>query len=187
MSRSNLSLRSTVEIYFITTSVHNRLKILTHQTNAEIIADSLTFLVNQGSIRIYGYVIMPDHIHLILKSKVSEQIMRRFKSFTARKVIDNCTAKYQYVRLSKMKTSRGGKQCFQLWEKSYHPVAINREAVFDQKLHYIYENPVKSGLVTRAEEYHWSNALMYEKGLRCDRFCRNAFLNPDDFKPGVVT
>ena len=63
----------------------------------DIIVDSLRFLVNDGRIRVYGFVIMPNHIHIIWQIQDAyerNKVQQSFLKFTAQKMkfrlIDTC-------------------------------------------------------------------------------------------------
>lgn len=56
-------------IYFWTATINNWYKLLAQDTSKQIIIDSLRYLHAKGKIEVYGFVIMPNHIHLIWKVK----------------------------------------------------------------------------------------------------------------------
>ncbi len=54
---------------------------------------------------------------------------------------------------------------YQVWKRKPLSIELRSESVFVQKLEYIHYNPVKAGLCNFPEEYHYSSALFYEKGI----------------------
>ena len=57
---------------------------------------------------------------------------------------------------------------FQFWKQDYHPIELNTNEKLKQRLHYLHENPVQSGLVWEAWHYKYSSAIDYytsKKGL----------------------
>ncbi len=55
----------------------------------DIIIESLRFLRETGSLKIFSYVILENHLHMIVSSEDLSNNMMRFKSYTARKIIDS--------------------------------------------------------------------------------------------------
>ena len=67
-------------------------------------------------------------------------------------------------------TGKGNKNNkeFQFWKQDYHPVELTTIEMLSQRLEYLHENPVRSGLVREAWHYKYSSAIDYytnEKGL----------------------
>jgi putative transposase len=57
---------------------------------------------------------------------------------------------------------------YMFWRNEYHPIELNTKTIIDQKLSYIHNNPVKAGIVEKAESYTYSSARDYylgEQGL----------------------
>jgi putative transposase len=130
--------------FFVTASLLRRSPIFGQTKAAQIALDSLQFFRKRGEIILYGYVIMPDHVHFVARILVPHtlpDIMRRFKNFVAHEL------------------SKGP-----IWEKGYISAAIPNEIVYAQKLNYLHYNPVKAGLVTEAEQFEFSSAKEYSKG-----------------------
>jgi hypothetical protein len=50
---------------------------------------------------------------------------------------------------------------FQFWQQDNHPIELNTQPVFDQKLEYVHRNPITAGFVTEAEHWQWSSARNY--------------------------
>ncbi len=61
---------------------------------------------------------------------------------------------------------------YQVWQEGYHPQAIESDAVMEQKLTYLHNNPVKRGLVAAPEHWRYSSAHEWCPGavpvMRCD-------------------
>ena len=77
-------------IYYITIVVYNRLPIFTTANYVIPVIDSLNYYRYKQNYKLLGYVIMPDHVHLLIwiqgKSTISE-IMRDLKKYTAVRII----------------------------------------------------------------------------------------------------
>ena len=158
-------------IYFISTTVINFQCVLTIPNIPEILIWNLEFYRSKYSFKINGYVLMPNHIHLLIHVKKTtsiSDIMRDFKKYTSVEVRD-------YLKKTKSKfypilaaAGRDVGQKFKLWIDRSDKVAIVTEKVLTIKLNYIHENPVRAGLVQKAEDYLYSSAKDYltnDKGL----------------------
>ncbi len=76
--------------YFITNTVVDWVDVLTRKIYRDIIIDSLNFCIRERALKLFAYVIMSNHLHLILRSdsgKLSDTI-RDFKKFTAVNTIE---------------------------------------------------------------------------------------------------
>ena len=153
---------------------HSRLNgkhLLKDDSYKDIIINSLRFLKDEGSVVIYGYVIMPNHIHLIWQIQdgyTQEKVQLRLMKFTAQQMKfklqkEDPVALEQYRVNAKDRT-------YQFWERNPLSIDLWTSAVFDQKLDYIHNNPLqeKWRLAKHPEDYRYSSAGFYYKG--CDEF-----------------
>ena len=75
--------------HFLTCTIAGWLPVFTRPETVEIVLDSWRFLQNEGRLTLFGYVILENHLHLIASADdLSEQI-KRFKTYTARRIIDH--------------------------------------------------------------------------------------------------
>jgi REP element-mobilizing transposase RayT len=89
------------------------------------------------------------------------QDIQRFKSYTARRIIDQLVAAraQRLLDLLALFKRLHKTQCeHRLWEEGSHPQRIESEGVMRQKLEYIHYNPVKRGFVDLPEHWRWSSA-----------------------------
>ena len=68
------------------------------------------------------------------------------------------------VLLEQCKVNKKDRE-YQIWKRKPLSVELSSEKVFQQKLEYIYCNPVKAGICLYPEDYHFSSALFYENGM----------------------
>ena len=95
---------------------------------------------------------------------------QRFKSYTARRIIDYLevvNARGLLDLLELFKRAHKTRSKYQLWEEGSHPQRIESDHVMRQKLEYIHHNPVKRGFVDLPEHWRWSSARDYagDEGL----------------------
>ena len=113
----------------------------------EIFARALERVRKNFALRVYGYVVMPDHVHLLLSEPQRGTLADALKSLkqgVARRLI-------------------GGAEHF--WQKRYYDFNIRNHPQFIEKLRYIHRNPVKRGLCDRAEDWEWSSFRHHATGL----------------------
>jgi putative transposase len=115
-------------------------------------------------LRLHGYVVLENHLPLIGGSPQIGQDIQRFKSYTARRIIDHLVAARAQRLLDLLAPFKRlhKTQCeHQLWEEGSHPQRIESEGVMRQKLEHIHHNPVKRGFVDLPEHWRWSSARDY--------------------------
>jgi REP element-mobilizing transposase RayT len=163
-------------IYFITTTVVDWVDVFTRQAYRDIVVGSLNYCCEHKGLKIYAYVIMSNHLHMIVRSdpgKLSDTL-RDFKRFTATHIIEAIKTQPESRRewmLHRFKWH--GDQNIrntdnQFWIQDNHPEVIYSSDFFMQKLNYIHENPVRAGIVDKAEDYLYSSArtlILNKKGL----------------------
>ncbi len=159
------------KIYFFTATIHNWLPLLKKESFKEIIISSLNYLHSKKLIRIYGFVIMPNHIHLIwelLEMNGKESPHASFLKFTGHQFLQNL--KENDVQfLEKFKVDESNKSN-SFWQRDSLPIELFTQKVLFQKLDYVHNNPCRGKwmLADSPLDYHYSSFEFYENGL--DRF-----------------
>ena len=152
--------------YFCTCTVLDWLPVLIESRYIDPIIDSLRFCRANKGLKLYAFVIMPNHLHLICS--VGEQlhtVMRDFKRFTSRQIHDRLkedsrTTILEWLRFATQRARRASDE-LGLWDEGFHPKAIASSDVFQQKLDYLHANPCRKGLVERPERWWYSSAAFY--------------------------
>ena len=131
----------------------------------DIIIESLRFWVNAKRVKVYGFVIMSNHIHIIWQMRENiraQDVQRDFLKFTAQKI--KADLKINHPKVLELFRVNAKDRIFQLWERNALSVALETEYIFEQKLNYIHNNPVKAGICVLPEDYTYSSAAFYETG-----------------------
>ena len=153
--------------YFITFTLVEWIPLLNIPEFASILISSLKFCVQNKGLLIFGYCIMPSHVHLIVKSELYSlgSVIRDFKKFTASKISDLTEANEKYHEYFKVfqnsATEIKRNKHVKVWQDGYHPEIIFSNKFFFQKLNYIHNNPIVAGLASNAEDYYYSSARNY--------------------------
>ena len=164
------------DLYFVTYTVVNWIDIFTRYIYRNVLLDSWNYCIKTKGLKIYAWVIMTNHVHMIISSEKEElsPIMRDMKSFTStklKKLITENPAESRKNWILKILKDAGTKnkhnKGFQLWQQHNHPVLLDSNYLLDQKLDYIHNNPVKAEIVENPEDYLYSSARDYAgvKGL----------------------
>lgn len=150
--------------YFVTFTVHQWVDVFTREEYIDIFLESVRYCQLNKGLQVYGWVIMTNHIHMIIssdKEKLSS-IIRGLKKYTATKIIESISNNEKESRKSWLLwlLKKGDKVLF--WREGYHGEEITTDAFFQTKLDYIHMNPVKAGIVEKEEEYiHSSCGQIY--------------------------
>jgi putative transposase len=146
-------------LYFVTFTVHQWVDVFTRKAYADILLDSIRYCQAHKGLRVYAWVLMSNHCHLIVdaeKGKLSD-IIRDLKKHTAKEMvaaIEN-NAQESRKRWLLWLLKKDGHVWF--WEEGYHGEEIRTKAFFDSKVEYIHSNPVRAGIVEKEEEYLYSS------------------------------
>lgn len=156
--------------YFVTTTVVRFTPVFANQHFCDILMSNIKHCREKYNFVVLGYVIMPSHFHwnLIVNPKFGtiSDIMRDIKKFTAWQIFDNLEENKNDALLKISHESAEGlkDQIRKLWMPRFDDEVIRNQQMFWAKLNYIHNNPVKAGLVSRAEDYKYSSARNYING-----------------------
>lgn len=164
MSRTRYRIFETTTPYFLTCTVVGWLPVFTRPECVEIVLDSWRFLQRTGRMKLYGYVVLENHLHFIAGGADLSKEVGDFKSFTARKVIDFLHDRAERTLLAQLAWEKAAHKLdrrFQLWQEGSHPKQIVTDEMMDQKLEYIHNNPVNRGYVDDPLHWRYSSARNY--------------------------
>lgn len=140
-------------------------KLLKPDKYKNIVINSMRFLVRKKRMKIFAFVIMENHIHLIwqiLPDNEPESVQRDFLKYTAQRIQKDLQVNHPEV-LEHFKVDAKDRQ-YQFWERNALSVELRSHPVFLQKLEYIHLNPVRAGICNLPEEYKYSSSSFYETG-----------------------
>jgi len=164
MARSRYRFGEPDQPHFLTATVLEWLPVFTRQETVDILFDSWKYLQEKQELRLYGFVVLENHLHVVAQSNNLPATWTKFKSYTARRIIDYLRHHRLEMFLKHMRLSSKAQRndrTYQFWQESSHPQMIDSRKMLVQKLDYIHQNPVKRGYVDRAEYWRWSSAGSY--------------------------
>jgi putative transposase len=176
MSGDQYSIKDNALTYFVTFTVVDWVDIFTRATYRHDLVDSLNHCIKQKGLIVHAWVIMSNHMHLIISGQDEVNlptIIRDYKKYTAKKI---------YKKLDDAEESRGvwikkklefaanriaRNKEFKLWQDGYFALPVLSHQDAEIKLNYVHNNPVKAEIVYSPEDYLYSSARDYagEKGL----------------------
>ncbi|MFA6700368.1 MAG: hypothetical protein WCS28_09380 [Thiomicrospira sp.] len=160
MGRSRYKIAEVNLPHFVTCTVVNWLPVFTRSETVNLLLDSLRFLQAEG-LKVYAWVVLENHLHLIVQADDLPQMMKRFKRHTAKHCLgylQQVGAKTLLKQFEALKMPHKSECHFQFWQEGYHPEWIQNEAMMRQKMEYIHYNPVKRGYVDLPEHWRYSSA-----------------------------
>ena len=138
--------QNTGQSHFITFCCYSRRKLLTSPTSMRVFELALERIRRTFGLRIYAYVVMPEHVHVLLSEPDRQTLADALKSLkqgVSRRLIENAE---------------------HFWQKRYYDFNIRDYPQFMEKLRYIHRNPLKAGLCERPEDWEWSSFRHYATG-----------------------
>lgn len=117
---------------------------------ADCVAEQIVWYCHRYHLALHAWVILPEHIHFIAQvgegSKGIVAMCQSFKSFT--------------TRLAWEHGDHGT-----LWQRSFHDHGIRQVEDFNDLARYVFNNPVRLGIVGEAETYRWRGGLAFDDPL----------------------
>ena len=150
-------------MYFVTFTVHQWVDVFTRKQYVEIVLESLRFCQKEKGLKIFAWVVMSNHVHLIVRSdenKLSD-IFRDFKKFTSTKIVKMIVENKKESRKKWLLWLFKKEDNIWFWEEGYHGEEITSPDFFETKLEYIHQNPVRAGIVENGEDYLYSSCADY--------------------------
>jgi len=125
------------DLHFVTFSCYQREAYLRSPAARSLFEASLEKMRLRYGFFVVGYVVMPEHVHLLLSEPPQEPLAMALKSLK--------------VSVAKQSQERP------FWQPRYYDFNVYTERKRIEKLKYMHRNPVKRGLVERPEDWQWSS------------------------------
>lgn len=129
--------------YFVSTNVWEGQQLFSSDTLAEIVLQTLLDCRERGFYLLHDFVVMPDHIHLILTPKPDTSLEKAIQMIKGG---------------SSHRIGQARQRRFPVWQKGFHEHWIRSEADYQARKQYIEQNPVKARLASAPQEYPYSSA-----------------------------
>jgi REP element-mobilizing transposase RayT len=163
--------------HFVTFTVVGWVDVFSRDSYKEILVNSLAYCQQHKGLILHAWVIMTNHVHLIISTKTNtiSNLVRDIKKFSSKKIIEAISESNEESRKEWMLNlfkfvgsgNKNNKE-YQFWKQDYHPIELSDAKKCEQRLNYLHENPVRSGLVWEPWHFKYSSAIDYytnEHGL----------------------
>lgn len=147
-------------IYFVSFATVNWIDVFTRAEYKDIIVESLNYCIDNKGLRVYAWVIMSNHLHLVVATQQEplENIIRDLKKYTSRTILKAIETYPQESRKAWMlwMFQRAGQrnsnnQHYQFWQQHNQQQELSTMPYdMESTMNYIHENPVKAGFINRA-------------------------------------
>jgi len=134
-------------LHFLTFSCYHRLPNFQHTNARATFESSLERVRQKYELCVYGYVVMPEHVHMLVNEPERETLAKAMQSL-----------KQSVARTLALRAANP------FWQARYYDFNVWSERKFVEKLRYIHRNPVVRGLVARPEDWPWSSFRHYMTG-----------------------
>ncbi len=164
MGRSRYTITEADKPHFMTCTVIEWLPVFTRPETVNILLDCWQYQRQNMGLKLYGYVVLENHLHFIAQAPDLNKCVSSFKSYTARQIIDHLEAQHVEYLLKRFRLARLAQRTdrdYQFWQEGVHAELVFNETIMRQKLEYIHYNPVKRGYVALPEHWRYSSASFY--------------------------
>ncbi len=164
MTRTRYRIFETEYPYFMTCTIVGWLPVFTRPDAVQILFDSWRFLQQNREFKLYGYVVLENHLHLIASAPELGNAMKSFKMHTATQIIallERHSVALLLGQLRALKLRHKTRSEYQVWQEGSHPQQVSSSEMMLQKLEYMHNNPVKRGYVDDPVHWRYSSARNY--------------------------
>jgi len=171
-----------VHLHYITCSCYRRMPLLGTARRRDAFLRALERVRRSYDFTVMGYVVMPEHIHLLVSEPERgdpSQVMKALKQAVARRLHPRPRNPRQ--------AELWNEQAFHFWQKRFYDFNVWSRRKEVEKLRYMHRNPVVRGLVASPELWRWSSFRFYssgEKGLVAVNASTKRFM-PTQRKPPI--
>ena len=152
-------------LHFITFSCYRRLPFLQAVGAKDLFVAELRCVRREYKFALVGYVLMPEHVHLLLgepakgtPSTVLQMLKQRVSRKLRKKTTDRHTAQVPLLAAEIAENDP------RFWQTRFYDFNVYSDGKKREKLDYMHCNPVTRELVRRPQDWPWSSYLFYEKG-----------------------
>ena len=137
--------------HFVTFSCYHHFALLEREKHRDMVVAALEHARRKYRFRVHGFVVMLDHVHLLVSEPERALLANAMQSF----------------KISSSKRTAGAHRRSTLWQPRYYDRNIRDAEEFAEKLDYIHNNPGKRNLCARPEEWKWRSCRRYVRGEDC--------------------
>jgi putative transposase len=142
------------DLHFVTFSCYGRRPLMDSVFARNVFVKVLRIVRDRYMFRLVGYVVMPDHVHLLMSEPEKRDPSIVLKALKHRGA----------VGLISERTDSTEKVLPLFWQPRFSDFNVYTSAKQKEKLDYMHSNPLTRGLVENPRDWIWSSYLFYETG-----------------------
>ena len=153
------------DLHFVTFSCYGRLPLLGTPNTRNFFVETLQQIRQRYQFLLVGYVVMPEHVHLLMSEPVASTPSTVLKALKQR--VSRDMRSLQPFAAKKRRSfgiSKPENLLVRFWEHRFYDFNIYSMKKIREKLDYMHANPVQRGLVGNPTDWPWSSYLFYETG-----------------------
>ena len=154
------------QLHFITCSCYRRLPLFSSVRARNVFLMILNEVRERYDFALIGFVVMPEHIHLLMgepNMADPSRVMQVLKQRVSRKLRGRRRKKTASGQMGLWEV-REEKRLPRFWQRRFYDFNVWSKKKRNEKLNYMHFNPVKRGLVGHPKEWEWSSYRFYWKG-----------------------
>ncbi|MCU1255218.1 MAG: hypothetical protein JWM83_1517 [Candidatus Angelobacter sp.] len=165
------------QLHYVTFTCYHRIQYLNSAFARDVFEQTLERVRRWYNLYIIGYVVMPEHVHLLLSEPERSSLavaLQMLKQISSRKLHSMGGPPFRPLLAKGGKSAprfrpplaKRGEQVDQpVWQKRYYDFNVFSDHKRIEKLRYMHRNPVKRGLVEKPEDWKWSSYCHYLTGM----------------------
>ena len=164
MGKSRYHVLDSEAPHFVTCTIVKWRPLFAEPHIVNILLNAIRHLQAENALRLHGYVVMKNHLHMIVSGQDVNAAIISFKKFTGRQIVEYLRENGRSGMLRELSFAmrkEGSSRQHQVWQSGFHPQAIAGEDMLRQKLDYMHANPVRSGHVDEPTDWRNSSARNY--------------------------
>lgn len=148
--------------HYITAVNFDRMKIFKSDKCCEIFIEVLKEIKEKHPFKLVAYVIMPDHVHLIVNPLECEinKVLMKLKGKSAKLIIDWLKENSYQTSLEKLAINIKDRE-YAVWQRDSSAIDLFSHKFLRQKLNYIHLNPIRANLCDHPAKWKWSSYHAY--------------------------
>lgn len=152
-------------VHYVTAVTFERTPIFNDDECCSLLIDALSDTRIKNPFKLIGYVLMPDHFHLLANPVALKitTVVGKLKGRAASRILKFLRATNQFQTLKRLQLSRplSSGQTHAVWLQDFSSIDIWSHKFIRQKLNYIHMNPVRAGLCDHPAKWRWSSYHAY--------------------------
>ncbi len=149
-------------LHFITFSCYRRLPLLKTARARDVFAKELSEVRDEMGFRLVGYVVMPEHVHLLIgepKEGTPSTVLQKLKLRVARRLRKRRRSGIAGQLGLPFEETKEPLRAF--WQARFYDFNVYTRGKMKEKLNYMHANPVVRGLVEHPKDWRWSSWGFY--------------------------